>query len=290
MAPSPPTEAELLQSYLLHPSPLSTILPYTAFQALIPASSRQNPSLKRLYRELQFQRDITIDDVRRHVEEECRRSTTLTAHLARQIHREENERAREQSSRERERNRNKLKRKRDGERREFGCSTHRHTQGRSSGTDNGVNGDQDGDQNGKPFDSHGDEHDNHDVGSGSDADEHTDGCGPAEVDIDRNLHGPLGSTLPSKSQNNHTTDSLLKAMRMAKEDLLSEIAALEEQVDTVHKDCEDRVGGLSDLRYGRFTQNRISTESASGETSIENEVVGALEELRARLQSAEGQG
>ncbi|OQV04803.1 hypothetical protein CLAIMM_09631 [Cladophialophora immunda] len=94
MPPHTPSESEILTSYLLHPSPLPTILPYKSFLALVPpsasSSARQHPTeLKRLYRDLQFQRDIVIDDVRRRIEDERRRSVELTARLGRQIRREE---------------------------------------------------------------------------------------------------------------------------------------------------------------------------------------------------------
>ncbi|KIW90274.1 uncharacterized protein Z519_08918 [Cladophialophora bantiana CBS 173.52] len=89
-----PSESEILTSYLLHPSPLPAILPYKSFLALLPPSlssfGRQHPTeLKRLYRDLQFQRDILIDDVRRRIEDECRRSVELKARLGRQVRREE---------------------------------------------------------------------------------------------------------------------------------------------------------------------------------------------------------
>lgn len=253
MAPSPPTEAEILQSYLLHSSPLSTILPYSTFQSLVPSASRgQNPShLKRLYRDLQFQQDIKIDDVRRRIEDECRRSSTLTARLARQIRREENEtRGLQQKTRKRKRVAN-------------------------------TNDDEEDD---------GPNQATHDEDESDDDDD--DDEAQIDIAIDTHLHGPLGSTLPAHTpRNNHTTDSLLKAMQAAKQDLHSEIAALEIQIATVHKDCEERVGSLSDLRYGRFAQqNRVSNQSAldgqtqiQTQTSMESEIVSALEELRTRL-------
>ncbi|KAH0841241.1 hypothetical protein AYO21_06878 [Fonsecaea monophora] len=94
MASHTPSESEILTSYLLHPSPLSTILPYKSFLALLPPSAasfaRQHPTeLKRLYRDLQFQRAIVIDEVRQRIENECHRSVALTAMLGRQIRREE---------------------------------------------------------------------------------------------------------------------------------------------------------------------------------------------------------
>ncbi|KIX97130.1 uncharacterized protein Z520_07244 [Fonsecaea multimorphosa CBS 102226] len=96
----PPSESEILTSYLLHPSPLPTILPYKSFLALLPpgasaASARQHPTeLKRLYRDLQYQRDVIVHDVSQRIEDECRRSVELTARLGRQIRREEEQRGR----------------------------------------------------------------------------------------------------------------------------------------------------------------------------------------------------
>jgi centromere-localized protein 2 len=98
MPPAPPTETQILHSYLLHPSPLSTILPYKTFFALLPKSSgatqeEQVSQLKRLYHDLEFQRDVVVDDVRRRIDAECARSSEMTARLSRQILREEGERS-----------------------------------------------------------------------------------------------------------------------------------------------------------------------------------------------------
>jgi hypothetical protein len=81
-------------------------------------------------------------------------------------------------------------------------------------------------------------------------------------------------------------------MQRATHDLESEITSLEAQIATIHAECEETVGNLSDLRYGRFAQNRISgqsvvntgTEAPTGGV-VERDVIDALGELRARLQS-----
>lgn len=239
MAPAPPTESQILQSYLLHPSPLSAVIPYSTFQTLAPSSSaRRNPELKSLYRDLQFQRDITIDDVRRRINDECRRSMTLVGRLRREIRREEGERQRPR----------KRKRAR-GEQEDRGSVTQSDEDSLSS-----------------------------------------DDEAEAERRIETHLHGPLGNTLPTDpSRHNHTTTSLISAMAAATEDLDSEIASLEAELASTRTQCEEHVGNLSDLRYGRFAQNRGSGQGAgrggdgSTEDSVEKAVVHALEDLKARL-------
>ncbi|KAK5047872.1 hypothetical protein LTR84_006060 [Exophiala bonariae] len=219
--PSQPDEMQILTSYLLHPSPLSTILPYARFQSLIPKSSLSHSTeLKRLYRDLQFQRDITIDDVRRRIETECRRSVALQAKLTRNIRRETGS-----------------KRKRDD--------------------------DDEGD------------HLPQDVDSDSDPDR--------SIKLDSALHGPLGSTLQTQTkQHNHSSTSLLSSLAAATADLTSEITSLEAELSGLRQVCEERVGGLSDLRYGRF-----SNSAATGE-SIEKEVTDGLEALKRELNKAAG--
>jgi centromere-localized protein 2 len=228
--PSQPDEIQILTSYLLHPSPLPTILPYTRFQSLVPkAFITRSTELKRLYRDLQFQRDITIDDVRRRIESECRRSTTLQARLARNLRRETG---------------TKRKREDDDE-------------------DNDAN-DMDGHQAVK-------------ISEDSDSDSDPD----LSIKLDNALHGPLGNTIqPRIKKHNHTSASLLSSLAAAAEDLESEIASLETDLAKLKNECEERVGGLSDLRYGKF-----NSSAATGE-SIEKEVVDNLEALKRELNKA----
>lgn len=217
--PSQPDEIQILTSYLLHPSPLPMILPYARFQSLVPKSSLSHSTeLKRLYRDLQFQRDITIDDVRRRIESECRRSVALQARLTRNLRRETG-----------------TKRKREDD-------------------DDDVRQDTDSDS---------------DPGR--------------SIKLDNALHGPLGNTLqPQTNKYNHSSASLLSSLATATEDLASEIASLEDELNALKQVCVERVGGLSDLRYGRF-----SNSAATGE-SIEKEVAEALEALTRDLHKAAG--
>ncbi|KAK7885342.1 hypothetical protein LTR67_010520 [Exophiala xenobiotica] len=263
--PSPPTESEILNSYLLHPSPLPTILPYASFHSLLPKannSSRQHhPDLKPLYRSLQLQRDITLDDIHRRIQDECRRSTTLTARLSRQLRRDE------QSDLLAAAKSRKRKRKSSS-----------HSQPHNDHDDNGLNG-----LNADNADDNDNEGTDH-TSSYSSQDEHDH---QTSLQLDTHLHGPLGSTLPAaNARNNHSTQSLLFAMQRASHDLESEITSLDAQIATIHAECEETVGNLSDLRYGRFAQNRASGGQSADDsgTGVERDVIDALGELRARLQ------
>lgn len=227
--PSQPDEAEILTSYLLHPSPIPTILPYSRFQSLVPKTSLPcSTELKRLYRDLQFQRDITIDDVRRRIEIECRRSTTLQTRLARHLQRETG-----------------TKRKRE-------------------------------DEDGNDIDTYG--YQTRKVSEDSDSEADPD----HSINLDNAIHGPLGNTIqPQIKKHNHTSTSLLSSLATAAEDLASEISFLETRLAELKKECEERVGGLSDLRYGKFNNS-----AATGE-SVEKEVVSNLEALKHTLDKAD---
>jgi len=79
------TESQILQSYLLTPSPLPTILPFASFTSLFPSQHRNNTALKSLYHDLQFTRTLTLDDVHQNITRECRKAPALRSKLSRQI-------------------------------------------------------------------------------------------------------------------------------------------------------------------------------------------------------------
>jgi centromere-localized protein 2 len=237
-----PTESQILTSYLLHPSPLSTIVPFSIFQTLVPkATATNHPSdLLRLYHDLQFQRDITIDDVRRRIEGECRRSTGLQARLARTINRENGVKRRPKRKRARAR---------------------RHHEPNDE--------DEDEDDDGY-------EETETDIDNDNDSTtEHN--TNTKDVEIDRALYGTLGNTLAPRTQrNNHTTTTLLSSMAVATKDIKSEIAALQTELRDLQRECEEAVGGLSDLRYGRLSHG-------SDGVGVEVGIVEALGELKGKL-------
>ncbi|KAM3530062.1 hypothetical protein NHJ13051_001511 [Beauveria bassiana] len=73
MDSSPPTEAELLTSFLLDPARLPNILSPEQFRALFPRSARAAPSIRSLYLDLATQRGLAVDAVAAAIEVEARR-------------------------------------------------------------------------------------------------------------------------------------------------------------------------------------------------------------------------
>ena len=238
MPPHPPSESQILTSYLLHPSPLPTILPLKSFLSLVPKSSAAHAGdLHRLYTDLSHQRASTIDDVSRRIGAECRRSSGLTALLSRQIAREEGNAARRRGGKDGKRNATK-KRKR---------SSHANGAGE-------------------------------DVLSSPSPPSSDEVLTSNELILDTTLHSgiPLSNTTPYRTPSqNHTVTSLLHAIEKGAREIALEITELESSIETLATQCEDIVGNLSDLRYGRFS------------TGVEEDLVGALEELRGRVREVE---
>lgn len=69
----PPSESSILRGFLLPPAPLPVALPFEQFKGLFPRPLQSNPKLQDLYRELQRQRAIDIDDVKRNIEVEVKK-------------------------------------------------------------------------------------------------------------------------------------------------------------------------------------------------------------------------
>ncbi|KAL2399080.1 hypothetical protein ABEF93_007469 [Exophiala dermatitidis] len=297
---SQPTESDILYSYLLQPSSLSTIIPYSKFQSLVPhksptTTSSSGPNLiKRLYRDLEFQRSITTDHVRRRIDEECRRGVGPLSRLRRQVRREQEQpyslptttttstkQVHLQSS------------QRPSGKRKRSISDTNHAPPRRLPT---ATPSEDAD----------------DAQIDSDPDTDTD----AEIEKDKDflvdIHydapGPgLGGQSFPGSNSNHTTDTLMQAMHTAKTQLEAELAELETKLDSCRRACEERVGALSDLRYGRFTTNTniggrnglksgdadgdggrgtgtVATGQGAAAATLEIKVADALAEFTAQLQ------
>ncbi|RVX75821.1 hypothetical protein B0A52_00178 [Exophiala mesophila] len=267
-----PTESQILHSYLLHPSPLPTILPYKSFLNLVPKTvlstvSSQPTILKRLYRDLQFQREINIDDVRRRIEAECRRSVEIQARLRRDVGRENLMQDRPGGiTRKRKRNGD------DGLVEDNITMTSGHLTGPLS---NALDGPEASPRSVSRSDSDSDSDSDQDLGpEASDHKYHQQ-----QVNLDTALHGHHGGTLrPQTWRHNHTSTSLLTALSSAEKDLEIEIAMLQEDLAGLKKDCDERVGALSDLRYGRFANSGVS-----GGPGVETEVTDGLEQARTAL-------
>jgi len=68
-----PSESSILRNFLLPPAPLPVALPFDQFKDLFPRSLQANPEVVALYRELQHQRAIDMDDVKRNIETEVKK-------------------------------------------------------------------------------------------------------------------------------------------------------------------------------------------------------------------------
>ncbi|KAL5345143.1 hypothetical protein ACLOAV_010099 [Pseudogymnoascus australis] len=68
----PPSESQILSSFLIPPSPLPVVLNPTAFAALFPPSTPQ-ASIAHLYRLLSHQRALLTDAVKSDIEDEAKR-------------------------------------------------------------------------------------------------------------------------------------------------------------------------------------------------------------------------
>lgn len=79
----PPTEAKILSTFLLTPSPLPTIITLKAFTALFPSSPQSSPQIRALYRDLQYQRALVVDTVAHAVAAEVKRGNTQRRIVAR---------------------------------------------------------------------------------------------------------------------------------------------------------------------------------------------------------------
>ncbi|MCJ1401274.1 hypothetical protein MMC11_004486 [Xylographa trunciseda] len=163
-----PTESSLLTHLLLPPASLPAILTLQKFTALFPSSVRSNPQIPFLYRDLQHQRALRIDEVRKNIATEVIRGESMKREVIRTRRREER-----------------------------------------GGSGLGIDADEDGD-----------------------------------------MEGLLASL--NGSGNPHTLASMLRDLDTACRDMEAETTELEDEAGGVLSEMQVTVGGLSDLRYGRF--------------------------------------
>lgn len=78
-----------------------------------------------------------------------------------------------------------------------------------------------------------------------------------EILIERCLYGQT-SNLPVVQS--HSLDSILLELQTAEKDLEAEIAALEQEAKVLLSEMTATVGGLSDLRYGKFENGQINED------------------------------
>lgn len=72
-----PSESEILTSYLIQPSSLTSITTLDQFKALFPRALQSSPQVRSLYRDLQAQRNAVLDGVARDVADEVKRGSVM---------------------------------------------------------------------------------------------------------------------------------------------------------------------------------------------------------------------
>jgi centromere-localized protein 2 len=78
-----PSENSILTNFLLPPAPLPTIISLRQFTELFPRAYQSNPHVKVLYQELQHQRVIDIDDVKRGIATEVKKGEKQRRQISR---------------------------------------------------------------------------------------------------------------------------------------------------------------------------------------------------------------
>jgi centromere-localized protein 2 len=77
-----PSESTILSNYLIVPAQLPTIISLEEFTNLFPKSQRSSPLIRSLYRDLQHQRNVSIDTIKSNMELEVKRSKALRREVA----------------------------------------------------------------------------------------------------------------------------------------------------------------------------------------------------------------
>lgn len=77
-----PTEATILQNYLLLPSSLPAILSLQDFTSYFPKSQRSSPQIRALYRDLQRQRNVVLETVSSNIDSEVKQGRALRRAVA----------------------------------------------------------------------------------------------------------------------------------------------------------------------------------------------------------------
>ncbi|RMD41753.1 hypothetical protein DV735_g3380, partial [Chaetothyriales sp. CBS 134920] len=205
--------------------------------------------LKKLYRDLQFQRQIDVDTVRLNIERECRRGKVLKA---------------------------RLKRKVRAELQDAGQGVGRGRKRKHAMLDEDVDDDE-GDGNDAVAALIDDEGDGNDA-AGALIDD------APEMALDAKFFGPNGAVLPARSRRYHTTMSLLAAMEASIQHLEREIADLDGQSDEILREMNETVADLSDLQYGKSSTTSAGPDK--GEKDVESEVVDALNDFTSTVNYA----
>lgn len=78
-----PTESTILANYLLVPAQLPTIISLKEFTELFPRSQQSSAQVRKLYRDLQNQRNALIDEVLSNIETEVEKGKVLRREVLR---------------------------------------------------------------------------------------------------------------------------------------------------------------------------------------------------------------
>ncbi|CAN8104420.1 unnamed protein product [Discula destructiva] len=178
---APPTETSMLANYLLVPSQLPAIISLKEFTDLFPRAQQSSPQIRKLYRDLQTQRNALADDVASNIEAEARRGKVLRREI--------------------------LRAKREAENPE-------------------VDG---------------------------------------EVDIERALYGAASGAQKLK----HNLSSIVPELDASAEALEVTIQSLEEEEAELLKEIKQTVGGMSDLRYGKFSNSQLRKQVVDGLQTVQ---------------------
>jgi len=87
-----------------------------------------------------------------------------------------------------------------------------------------------------------------------------------EADVESALFG-RSSNLPVSRP--HTLRSILPELETSVEDVEDDIRRLEEEARAMLEEIQEMVGGLSDLRYGRFANAQLREQALEGMTRLE---------------------
>lgn len=80
------------------------------------------------------------------------------------------------------------------------------------------------------------------------------------------MFGPTSNLSAPKP---HSLASILPEMEAALEDIEDEVRRMEEEIDTSLEEMTNTVGGLSDLRYGRFANSQLREQILDGLERLE---------------------
>lgn len=74
----------------------------------------------------------------------------------------------------------------------------------------------------------------------------------------------FGSTSNLPTSRPHTLSSIIPELNTASQEVSVELDSLEQEAEVLLADITSTIGGLSDLRYGKFTNGELKEEMLEG--------------------------